>query len=556
MAVTGPIPLPQMGYQALNDSMANSQSIFNSLTANRRTNALLPGDIQKQQDEHLLAPYTRDLTHAQAQSNYAQALRSNKLLPYDMQKEADEHAYQYYRKLSAVAQANLENQQAERSRQMLPGDITKQGDEHLQAAPQRAYTQSEVDKNNQSINAAKLKLKLDLLQRGYDENGNKLPDANMPVTQGSQAVPSNDTSMFNNLVSPQATDTQSTLSGNSPAMTPNSGITGFQNTPMQQAPQQFANSPIAPPVSASLYPALAQKVQSMQAGNAPQAPQPPQNPMPLTQPGTSQAQQQAPNAPSNSQNVNPVIETQPAKKGQEWKDNAAGEKNLGDNVEKVHAAYHDGYLFKYYPSERVTKQLVGPAIDEKSAAMLDRQMSLADAKQNIAISKTLNDTAQSNFDVATQAQEAIAIMEKNNNSTGWIPGGASLIHGSNNKDTARLKELFGSIQSATSRLADPKGAIGALRWASSVKPSLYNGTTYNIAMLQEAVNTAAKKYKEANRQHLELMGKPLRVKFSANEKGVGTTESASGNTGTSMQFSNTGNTYVYNPKTKKVEPAK
>lgn len=540
MALVDNIPLPKTGMEAFDTGMTNSQNIFNSLVANRKTNALLPGQVQAQGDAHLLAPYTRNLTAAEAANQYAAAKRSNEMLKPDLQKAADEHAFQTYRQNLAQAQANQDNAAATRSNELLPADKIKYADEHLQAAPQREFTQSEADKNKQLIKQAEIKSHFDMARAGFDDFGNPLPSDSAPAPtaappiQAPQLPPTQSTGAFDSLMnSGSPMDTS--------AMTP-ANQSPFQNSSVSPTVGNMPNTPV--PNSLEMYPALAQKISQMRGGNANSAPAPaaPPAPSPQTPNLTSQADQQL---DSNNPKVNPVIELQPAKKGDEWKDRIAGSDFQGSKAPGITTEYKDGMIIRNYPSGRVTAQQAGPTLDEKQAALLNRQNAYNESKTTTATVKQLNDAAMANYSLSKEAQRGLDILLKNSNSTGLFKGVAAKSHLSNDPDTASLTTIFGNIQSGTAQQADPKGAVGALRWAATIKPSILNGNAYNISQLQEVIKTARDKYEEANRQSIILTGKPLRVPFGANpEKSQTKTESSTGGSKPDL---------IYNPQTKKFE---
>jgi hypothetical protein len=459
MALVDNIPLPKSGMQAFDDSLLNSQQIFNSLVNNRRINTLLPGEVTAQQDAHLLAPYTRDLTHSQAQSNYAQALRSNKLLPLDMQKEADEHDFQKYRIQTAIADNNLKNSQSNRSNQLLPGDVALQ-------PVQRGFVQSEADKNNELIRQSLIKRKIDLRQRGLDENGNPIPaaDANMPATVGSQfpqSASSNNTSMFDNLISPQANNAADALSETSPAMTPIRSVTGFQNTPIAGTPN-FQNTSITQPSSATLYPALAQKMQNMQS-TPPQ--QPPQTPL------TAQGQQQV---ESNKENANSIIELQAPRKGDEWKDQAINSTNMGDKIPGVvKLGENNGYIIQQYPSGAIkaVKEVSSPADIEQE-------------KINVKNADKLDQAAQAHAPMIDILSNMTRLLQEHPEISNY-PSGYLAEHNFNSSTPAgEYQALSKQAQAQLARQGSNHGGAYALMFGAQGKADIKNPATYNLGMLK------------------------------------------------------------------------
>lgn len=87
MAITGPIPLPQTGMQALLGSAGTTQNILNNLMANRRANQLMPAQLQQYQDVHQKASLANE--EAQRQNllerfKYNQQLKALAAKGYDV----------------------------------------------------------------------------------------------------------------------------------------------------------------------------------------------------------------------------------------------------------------------------------------------------------------------------------------------------------------------------------------------------------------------------------------------------------------------------------------
>lgn len=77
------------------------------------------------------------------------------------------------------------------------------------------------------------------------------------------------------------------------------------------------------------------------------------------------------------------------------------------------------------------------------------------------------------------------------------------------KDLGALQAAFGDIQAAVAHNASQKGGAQVIRWAGTVKPSLFNPQNFNLGMVDTLENAALYDYSAMNRDHKNLVKRDL-----------------------------------------------
>lgn len=365
MAVTAPIPLPQAGYQAFDQSLAGTQNIFNSLIRN------------KQKD--------RELTETE----------------------------KYH-----TGTLHIQQQEADRARALLPYLEQQYADAHDKSPLERQYLKMQIDQAQEAIRNTQLTRKMQGQTLGFDENGNIIPDEATPSAPNPQAplpgapgaagglsaipggsapsaIPDQTASIAPSLARSQSLmNNMTTINGDNtnmpftPAGNPNalnaaqSGITGFQNSPVPASQMPRAATPMpnqSPmPTPAGISPTTT--VPAAQLAAAPIS-------------AGAEGQIQDDNKPKLTPDENGVIELVPANPRKKNWDRAPGSTIMGIKIPDIKQQTVGGRIITTYPSGRVLSMKAGESprevafdkADAKNVADIDKQ-----AVAGVDISSSIN----------------------------------------------------------------------------------------------------------------------------------------------------------------------
>ena len=153
--------------------------------------------------------------------------------------------------------------------------------------------------------------------------------------------------------------------------------------------------------------------------------------------------------------------------------------------------------------------------EEKASMEANKQIEAAQGKEDIKLGRTIQNSARDLNGLLSLVKQAKDIIKNNPGNTGWTEGSLVAIKKSKNPHANKLHTIFGEIQGKASRLYNPRGGIGTINWAKSIKPTVFNGDEANLAQLDAIEENAQSTLNQYGEEYQDVTKKPL---FSKNSK--------------------------------------
>lgn len=182
----------------------------------------------------------------------------------------------------------------------------------------------------------------------------------------------------------------------------------------------------------------------------------------------------------------------------------------------------DGMIYMRYPSGRITVANAGGGAGSENAGMSPEEVkeknreklaeykdTLTEKKEDRKEARDLRTKAAPVEGILHSIDEIRAIYDRNKKLTG--PGAAfgKRLGMIDKKDLGALTAAFGKLQADIAHNSSKQGGAQVIRWAGTVKPSVFNPTNFNLGMIDNLENAALYDYSTMNRDHKGLINKDL-----------------------------------------------